>query len=71
LPLPGAMCTLHTGWGWTGAAQLHLARAKELFETGSIASLDVSIDGKDALIEHDLYADLIADWAKKTGRPVR
>jgi 2-methylisocitrate lyase-like PEP mutase family enzyme len=71
LPLPGAMCTLHTGWGWTGAAQLHLARAKELFETGSIASLDVSIDGKDALIEHDLYADLIADWAKKTGRPAR
>jgi 2-methylisocitrate lyase-like PEP mutase family enzyme len=71
LPFAGARCTLHTGWGWTGAAQLHLTRAKELFETGSIASLEFSVDGKDALIENDLYAELIADWAKKTGRTVR
>ncbi|TAK99213.1 MAG: isocitrate lyase/PEP mutase family protein [Rhodospirillaceae bacterium] len=70
-PIPGTACTLHTGWGWTGAAQLHLARAKELFQTGAIASLDATIEGKDALIEQDLYAGLIADWAKKTGRPVR
>jgi 2-methylisocitrate lyase-like PEP mutase family enzyme len=71
LPFAGARCTLHTGWGWTGAAQLHLARCKELFETGSIASVDFSLEGKDALIENDVYAKLIADWAKQTGRNVR
>jgi len=68
--IPGTAFTLHTGWGWTGAAQLHLERARTLLETGS---LDISpvIEGKDELIEQDLYDALIEDWAKKTGRPVR
>lgn len=69
-PIPGTAVTLHTGWGWTGAAQLHLERARELFKTGSLL-VDVAIEGKTALLEQDLYAELIADWAKKTGRPVR
>jgi 2-methylisocitrate lyase-like PEP mutase family enzyme len=70
-PIPGTACTLHTGWGWMGAAQLHLQRARELFETGAITGFDGKFEAKAALLEQDLYAELIADWAKKTGRPVR
>ena len=68
--IPGTAFTLHTGWGWTGAAQLHLERARTLLETGS---LDVSpvIECKEKLIEQDVYDALIEDWARKTGRPVR
>jgi 2-methylisocitrate lyase-like PEP mutase family enzyme len=62
--------TLSTGWGWIGAAQLHLERARKLFETGSL-NVDISLEGKDSLIEQDLYDALVEDWAKKTGRPVR
>jgi hypothetical protein len=61
---------LHSGWGWTGAAQLHLQRARELFETGTLV-FDGAVDGKAELTEQELYADLIADWADKTGRPFR
>jgi hypothetical protein len=59
-----------SGWSWSGAAQLHLDRARTLFETGS---LDVSpmFEGKEELIEQDMYDELVASWAKKTGRPVR
>lgn len=70
LPIPGTACTLHTGWGWLGAAKLHLERAKELFETGKV-SADLGMPEKDALIEQDLFDDLIGDWARKTGREVR
>jgi 2-methylisocitrate lyase-like PEP mutase family enzyme len=68
--IPGTAFALHTGWGWSGAAQLHLERARQLMETGA---LDVSpvLEGKDGLIEQDLYDALIADWAKKTNRAVR
>jgi 2-methylisocitrate lyase-like PEP mutase family enzyme len=70
VPIPGTACTLHTGWGWTGAARLHLERARQLFETGSL-SFDGNIDGKAELLEQDFYAELVADWARKTGRPTR
>jgi 2-methylisocitrate lyase-like PEP mutase family enzyme len=70
LPIPGTALTLHTGWGWLGAAQLHLARAKELMETGGV-KMDHVLDGKNALIEQDLYDELVAGWARKTGRPTR
>jgi hypothetical protein len=68
--IPGTAFTLHTGWGWTGAAQLHLERARILLETGS---LDISpvVEGKEQLIEQDLYDALIEDWARKTSRSVR
>jgi 2-methylisocitrate lyase-like PEP mutase family enzyme len=68
--IPGTAFALHTGWGWSGAAQLHLERAKQLMQTGS---LDVSpvLEGKEQLIDQDLYDGLVADWAKKTGRTVR
>lgn len=69
-PIPGTALTLHTGWGWTGAAQLHIKRARELFETGTL-TVDANIEGKSELLEQDFYASLIADWAKKTGRPTR
>jgi 2-methylisocitrate lyase-like PEP mutase family enzyme len=69
-PMPEIPITLHTGWGWTGAAQIHLARARELFETGTV-KFDVTFENKEALIRQDFYADLIRNWAKKTGRPDR
>jgi 2-methylisocitrate lyase-like PEP mutase family enzyme len=68
--VPGIAFTLHTGWGWTGAAELHLARARTLFETGSL-DFNHTFQGKEDLIDQPLYDALIADWAKKTGRPVR
>ena len=70
LPIPGTACTLHTGWGWLGAAKLHMERAKELFETGKVTA-DLNLAEKNALIEQDFYDQLIGDWAQKTGRPVR
>jgi 2-methylisocitrate lyase-like PEP mutase family enzyme len=69
-PLPNTACTLFTGWGWIGAAQLHLERARKLFETGGL-DFEMSLDGKESLIEQDVYDALIGDWAKKTQRPVR
>lgn len=70
LPIAGTACTLHTGWGWNGAAQLHIDRARTLFETGEL-KVAPTFDDKNALIEQDLYDDLISDWARKTGRPIR
>jgi 2-methylisocitrate lyase-like PEP mutase family enzyme len=67
---PGTAFTLSTGWGWLGAAQLHLARARELMETGTV-KMDPVLEGKDALIEQDLYDALTREWAEKTGRGVR
>lgn len=69
-PLPGGTCTLHTGWGWVSAAQAHLRQARELMETGKV-TMDPAFPEKNALIEQDFYDGLIADWAKKTGRPTR
>ncbi len=67
--VPGTAFALHTGWGWTGAAQLHFERARELMETGQV-TMDPVIPHKNELIEQDMYDALIADWAKKTGRSV-
>lgn len=68
--LPNTGFTLSTGWGWTGAAQLHLSRAKELMETGTV-KMDHVLPGKDQLIEQDLYDALTLEWAQKTGRKTR
>jgi 2-methylisocitrate lyase-like PEP mutase family enzyme len=68
--IPGTAFTLHGGWGWTGAAQLHLERARTLFETGSLDVIP-TFESKDEMIEQNLYDRLVTDWAKKTGRPVR
>jgi 2-methylisocitrate lyase-like PEP mutase family enzyme len=68
--LPDTGFTLSTGWGWMGAAQLHLARAKELMATGTV-KMEFVLEGKDQLIEQDLYDGLIREWAEKTGRPTR
>ena len=67
--LPGAAFTLNAGWGWLGAAQLHLERARTLFETGAI-TVDPVLPHKRELIEQDLYDEVIREWGKKTGRPV-
>ncbi len=66
--VPGTAFALHTGWGWMGAAKLHLAAAKELMETGNV-TFDPSFPEKNELIEMDVYDDLIEAWARKTGRP--
>ena len=68
--IAGAAFTLSTGWGWVGAAQLHMARAKELMETG-IVQMDPVFAEKNALIEQDLYDNLTREWAEKTGRKTR
>ncbi len=68
--LPDTAFTLSTGWGWLGAAQLHMARAKELMATGSV-QMDHVLEGKNQLIEQDLYDGLIAEWVAKTGREGR
>jgi 2-methylisocitrate lyase-like PEP mutase family enzyme len=68
--VPGTAFCLHTGWGWMGAAQTHLQRARTLFETGKL-EVDHTLEDKNALIDQDLYDQLIADWARKTGRPAR
>ena len=70
LTLPDTICTLNTGWGWTGAAIYHLKTARELFDTGSI-TYPGTLEGKDQLIEQDVYDMLIADWCDKTGRQLR
>jgi 2-methylisocitrate lyase-like PEP mutase family enzyme len=67
---PNTAFTLSTGWGWVGAAQLHLARAKELMATGSV-TMDHVLEGKAQLIEQDFYDGLIAEWVAKTGREAR
>ncbi len=68
-PAPGTAFTLAAGWGWLGAAQLHLDRARTLFETGTL-KVNPTLDGKAELIDQLLYDDVIKQWAKKTGRPV-
>jgi 2-methylisocitrate lyase-like PEP mutase family enzyme len=68
--LPDTAFTLSTGWGWLGAAQLHLARAKELMETGTV-KMDHVLEFKNELIEQDFYDELVADWVARTGRQGR
>lgn len=69
--IPGTAFTLSTGWGWVGAAKLHLERAKELMETGKVASAATPFPEKYDLLEQPLFDDLIEEWARKTGRPTR
>ncbi|MDE2597809.1 MAG: isocitrate lyase/PEP mutase family protein [Sphingomonadales bacterium] len=71
--IPGAAFNMATGTGWIGAAKLHLARQRELFETGkmSIAPEDMAFPEKYELIDQPFYDDLIAEWADKTGRQSR
>ena len=68
--VPGTAFALHTGWGMIGAAKQHMAFARELMETGEV-KFDHVFPEKDALLEMDMYDDLIRDWASKTGRETR
>jgi 2-methylisocitrate lyase-like PEP mutase family enzyme len=67
---PHTAFTLTTGWGWMGAAQLHIERGRKILETGA-CEMSPAIEAKEKLIEQDLYDMLVRDWAKKTGRPSR
>ena len=66
----GSSFCLSTGWGWSGAAQLHMRLSRELFKTGAL-NVDGAIDSKRSLIEEDVYDALIKDWAEASGRPTR
>ena len=68
--VPPTAFALFTGFGWMGAVQLHIERARTLLETGTL-KIDPNIEAKKFLIEEDLYDELIEDWATKTGRPTR
>ena len=70
LNMPGTAFTLSTGWGWLGAAQLHLARATELMQTGKV-TMDPILPAKDALLEQDRYDELVGQWAERTNRATR
>lgn len=69
-PLPRQAFLISTGWGAGGAAKLHFDRARKLFETGE-ADFGTEPFDDSIILEKALYRDLIADWAKKTGRPTR
>jgi 2-methylisocitrate lyase-like PEP mutase family enzyme len=69
-PHPRQAFLMSTGWGWSGAAKLHLERSLQLMETGQVDMGDGPFDDT-AFVDKLLYRDLIADWARKTGRPVR
>lgn len=68
--VPGTAFALHTGWGMIGAAKQHMAFARELMDTGTV-TFDPGFPEKDALLEMDMYDDLIREWASKTGRETR
>ena len=65
--MPGTRINLQAGWGWMGAAQLHLERCLHIKEHGSI-NVDPVLPHKRELLEQDLYDNLVREWAKKTGR---
>jgi 2-methylisocitrate lyase-like PEP mutase family enzyme len=69
-PLPRQAFLISTGWGWNGAAMLHLARAQELMETGQV-DMSGGVFDDTAFVDKLFYGDLVRDWAKKTGRPSR
>jgi len=68
--LPRQAFLISTGWGWNGAAMLHMERAKQLMETGEV-DMSGGVFDDTAFVDKVLYGDLIRDWAKKTGRPTR
>jgi 2-methylisocitrate lyase-like PEP mutase family enzyme len=68
--VPGTAFALHTGWGWMGAAELHLERATELMDTGKV-TMGSMFPRKAEFIEQAFYDGLIAEWATKTGRKTR
>lgn len=72
--LPDTRFTLSTGWGWVSAAVNHLQMARELMETGSVASAMgafTNFPEKYDLIDQALYDDLIVDWATRMGKETR
>jgi 2-methylisocitrate lyase-like PEP mutase family enzyme len=68
---PGTAFNLSTSWGWVTAATNHLKMAKELMETGKVASANLAFPEKYELIDHPLFDGLIEEWASKTGRKTR
>ncbi len=70
-PLPDAAFLISTGWGVSGAASIHMERARKLLETGVPDFGGAAPFDDTAVLDKVLYRDLITDWAKQTGRPTR
>ena len=67
--IPGTAFTLSTGWGLGHPPRpTTLKMAKELMETGSVASANFAFPEKYGLLDQPFYDELIKEWADKTGR---
>jgi 2-methylisocitrate lyase-like PEP mutase family enzyme len=69
--LDGIRIALSTGWGVAGAARSHQRWAAYLRQHGDLPPEAFGFDDKDQLIDQDVYDQITAGWAARTGRPVR
>lgn len=69
--LDGMRIALSTGWGVAGAARSHQQWAAHLRQHGDLPPEAFGFDDKDRLLDQDVYDQITAGWAARTGRPVR
>ena len=69
--VPHVQCSLFTGFGTAAAARVHHELATYLFEHGEIPPDAAAFPDKDVLIDQGPYDSLVAEWATRTGRPLR
>lgn len=69
--VPGAALSLYTGWGVASAARQHRHWAMHLMEHGEVPMEAVEFPGKAEAIDQLAYDEVIAGWARATGRPLR
>lgn len=69
--LDGLRIALSTGWGVAGAARSHQQWAAHLRQHGDLPPEAFGFDDKDQLIDQDIYDQITAGWAARTGRPGR
>jgi methylisocitrate lyase len=67
----GLRIALSTGWGVSAAARSHQQWATHLRQHGDLPPEAFGFEDKDALINQGDYDQLTADWATRTGRPLR
>jgi 2-methylisocitrate lyase-like PEP mutase family enzyme len=67
----GLSFSLFTGFGTACAARSHLHWATHLREHGDVPPEAFEFPDKDELISQARYDSVVADWATRTGRPLR
>lgn len=67
----GLRIALSTGWGVSAAARMHQQWATYLRQHGDLPPEAFGFEDKDALIDQGVYDQLTAEWATRTGRPLR